>query len=419
MSETKRQTNRYLPPILLTTFINMLAVGIIIPVIAPIIVGNTTGIFEASFPETSRHIVMGFLTACFPVAQFFGAPYLGGLSDRFGRRPILLVSLVGSAIGFALFAYAIRINSLELMFASRLLDGFTGGNLSVVFSAISDISDQKARAKNFGLVGMTFGLGFILGPMTGGLLSSPEIVSWFNEETPFWVTGFLFVVACLLVIYWFPETNQNRRVVKVNLFSGLSNIALALRQSNLRVILSALFFQTLGFSFFVQFFQVFLVGKHGYGPEEIGWLFGYVGLFIAFTQGGLVRILTKYFSSVALAKVANFTLAVALPFVLLPDDAAWIYAVCPFIAMSQGVLGPNMTAIVSFQATSEQQGSILGINQSIQSLGQAVPPIIAGVLSSLNIYFPTLAASFFVLVGAIIFITFFRSGNSMQQAGPQ
>ncbi len=406
MSETSSGNKAFIFPIVLTTLINMLAIGIIIPVIAPLIIDNTTGLFDTGFPERQRHIVMGLLTACFPLAQFFGAPVLGTLSDQYGRKPILLVSMAGSAVGFALFAIAIRINSLELMFGSRLFDGFTGGNLSVVYSAMSDISDARRRARNFGLIGMTFGIGFVLGPMTGGLLSSPDIVSWFNEETPFWVTALMFAAGMVMAAFWFPETNHNRRVVSVNPFSGIIQVAEAFRYSNLRAIFTALFFQTLGFSFFVQFFQVFLVEKHHYDSMNIGYLFGYVGLFIAFTQGGLVRLLTKVFSSFTLARITNFTLAISIPFVLLPDDPAWIFAVCPFIAISQGTLSPNMTAVVSFQARPEQQGKIMGINQSILSLGQAVPPIAAGILSSFNVYYPTVASSIFVFAGALVLAFF-------------
>lgn len=385
----------------------MLGVSLIIPITAPLILDNSTGLIPVDFP-VSLDIIYGFLVGSYPIAQFFGAPILGAMSDRFGRKKVLQISLIGSILGYLLFGYAIAINNLPLMFMSRLLDGFTGGNISVVFSAVSDVSDAKSRAKNFGLIGMALGLGFILGPVTGGLLSNPDLVSWFDFSTPFWASAAVCGLNYFVVTTQFKETFTPNESAPVNILEGLTNIRDAFKMPNLKIVLSSRFFLTMGFSFFTLFFAAFLVKKFDYGPSEIGWLFGYVGFWIALAQGGLVRLLARWFSPVSLIRITTFTLGGALILCLLPSEPWMLYLIIPFVALSQGTLTPNITAVVSFQATKEQQGKIMGINQSIISLGQAVPPFFAGFLSSMNSYYPTVAAAIFVLSGAVIFLLFFK-----------
>ena len=185
--------------IFLTVFLDMLGVGIVIPVIAPLLLDPSHNMLSVDYTVEARTILLGFLIAAYPLAQFFGAPMLGALSDRFGRKKLLFISLIGTFAGYILFATAILEQNIYLLFFSRLLDGFTGGNISIALSAISDSSDEKSKAKNFGIVGAAFGLGFILGPYIGGKLADPGIVSWFNASTPFWFAAILTAVNLLFV----------------------------------------------------------------------------------------------------------------------------------------------------------------------------------------------------------------------------
>ena len=149
----------------------MLGVGIIIPVIPVIFFDPSSSFFAAEVSNTYRSVTYGFLIACFPFMQFFGAPLLGTISDRFGRKPILSISLLGTMVGYVLFAWAILQQNLILLFISRMIPGVMGGNIAIILSSIADISDEDSKIKNFGLVGMAFGLGFILGSTIGGLLA--------------------------------------------------------------------------------------------------------------------------------------------------------------------------------------------------------------------------------------------------------
>jgi DHA1 family tetracycline resistance protein-like MFS transporter len=398
-----------LSTIFLTVFLDLLGVGIVIPVIAPLLLDPAHNMLSAEATIHTRTITLGFLIASYPLAQFFGAPMLGALSDRYGRKKLLAISLVGTLIGYILFATAILEQNIYLLFASRILDGFTGGNISIALSSISDFSDEKSKAKNFGMVGAAFGLGFILGPYIGGKLADPGVVSWFNTATPFWFAAILTGINLMFVFGAFPETLREKRNTPVSAFTGIQNIGKAFQLKHLRTIFLVVFLLTLGFNFFTQFFQVFLINKFSFTISNIADTFAFIGIWIVIAQGGLQRPLSKKYSPLRMVQVAALGLGVVLPMLLLPSESKYIFFVLPFIAIFQGLTQPNITSLVSSQAGKGEQGQILGINQSIQSLGMAFPPIIASYINLVNINLPTLTASFCIILGWLILIIFFKN----------
>lgn len=395
--------------IFITVFIDLLGVGIVIPVIAPLILDPSHHMLPIEMTTHTRTIVLGFLIASFPLAQFFGAPMLGALSDRYGRRKLLGISLVGTVIGYLLFATAILQQNIYLLFVSRILDGFSGGNISIALSSISDFSDEKEKARNFGMVGAAFGLGFILGPFIGGKLADPTILSWFNAATPFFFAATLAFLNLLFVLFAFPETLRAKRNTKVSMFTGIENIGKAFRLSHLRTIFLVVFLITVGFNFFTQFFQVFLISKFDYKISQIADIFAFIGIWIVVAQGALQRPLSKKYAPLSIIRISALFLGMTLPLLLLPTESRYIFYVLPFIAMFQGLTQPNINSIVSSQAGKDEQGQILGINQSIQSLGMAIPPIIASYINIVNINLPIATASFCVLLGWGVLVLFFRN----------
>ncbi|TAK34063.1 MAG: MFS transporter [Saprospiraceae bacterium] len=395
-------------PIFFTVFLDMLGVGIIIPVIPALFFDADSSFFLAEVSRDFRSIMYGLLMASFPFMQFFGAPLLGSLSDRFGRKPLLSTSLAGTMLGYLLFAYAIGTGSLVLLFISRMLPGFFGGNISIVYSAIADVSDEKSLPKNFGIVGMSFGLGFILGPTIGGILADSTVVSWFGPATPFLFTAALTFVNILLVKLRYRETLRTRRHTPLNPFMGFRNVATSFAVPRLRVIFTVVLLISLGFSFFTQFFSVLLIEKFSYSVKDIGFLFGWIGIWLVITQGVFVRRLSKIFVPKAILPVSILILSLAVGALLLPNNAAWFYLVNPLIAVAQGFTSPNLTTVVSVQAGMERQGEILGINQSMMSLGQMVPPLFAGYLNTISGSLPMAAAAACIFTGWLVYVLIFR-----------
>jgi DHA1 family tetracycline resistance protein-like MFS transporter len=406
-------------PIFATVFIDLLGVGIVIPILAPLFINPESSILPANLPINIRAILFGSLVAAYPLAQFFGAPLLGGFSDRLGRRKILLVSLVGTLFGYIIFAIGILTKNIPFLFISRLLDGFTGGNIAIAQSAISDLSSQKDKAKNFGMIGTAFGLGFILGPYIGGKLADPSIVSWFNSSTPFWFAALLAFINILLVFAKFPETLKIRIKTKISIMTGFTNIKRAFGMPNLRVMFSIVFLLTLGFSFFSQFFPVLLVDKFNFSEPEIGDIFAYMGIWIALTQGAILRPISKRLKPSQILSFSIFLMGITFFLLLIPNKSLDLYLFLPFLAIFQGLTQPNVTAIISNLSTKESQGEILGIKQSIQSLGMATPPIIAGFIVAINTSLPTIIAGILTISAWVIFIFFLRKKRRQQLSACQ
>lgn len=379
--------------VFITVFIDLLGIGIMIPVFAPLIIENKHGMLPADMSDATRNLLYGILTATFPFFQFFGAPILGTLADKFGRKKILQISLVGTFIGYVLFALSIHAHLLWLLFIARAIPGFMGGNISIVTAALADISKPEEKAKNFGLIGMAFGLGFILGPFLGGILSSKDISPWFDYSTPLWFTSLLTLVNIYYVQKQFPETFKPSQPGKVTLLAGFHNLRKAFGLLNMRVILLTIFLQAFGFSFFMQFNQVYLIKKFQFDEKSIGMMFGYIGLWIAITQGLIVRKVTGRMAPVKILRLSLAGLSVAILVMLLPDQWWLLLLINPFIAIFQGLTQPNQTSIVSALASKETQGEILGIQQSIASIAFTIPPLIAGVIVSVDFRLPIIAAA--------------------------
>ena len=390
-------------PIFFTVFLDLLGLGIVIPILPAVLLNPVTGILPMEVEYATRTIIYGFLVAAYPLAQLFSSPILGALADQKGRKKILMISLFGTFLGYLIFAIGIYQKNISLLFLGRIIDGLTGGNITIAQSAISDISDEKNKTRNFGMIGMAFGLGFILGPYVGGKLSDPSIVSWFNLATPFYLSMALSLVNILLVALRFPETLKFAVKARISLLTGLVNLKKAFQYKSLRIVFLVSFLLAIGFNFFTQFFQVLLVDKFSFSQSEIGDFFAYMGLWIAITQGMILRPMSMKFKPVQILKFSMIFLAATFPFLLLPEKAFYIYLIIPFVAIFQGMTQPNTTTLVSNMAGDDEQGEILGVNQSIQSAAQAIPAIIAGYVTAVNINLPTLFAAGTTFVAWLVF----------------
>ena len=414
----EKSVKKLLIPVFVTVFIDMLGATIVLPVLAPLLLDFVHGVMPidvTGFSDTQltglkehRNLIYGLLIAIFPFAQFFGAPVLGAWADKVGRKKVLLLSLIGTLIGYVLFSAGVHYSLIGVLFISRALDGFTGGNISIAFSAVSDVSKPWEKAKNFGLVSMAFGLGFIVGPVLGGVLSDNTICSFFSFETPFIVAALLCLINISLVRKYFFETLKESSSKPFNVFQGFQNIAKAFKTKSFRILFIVTFLGIFGFSLFTQFLQVFFIEKFNYSVSDIGFFFGFVGIWIAITQGFLLGKIRKRLSEFEIVRIAIPCLAVVILLYIFPDKSLYLFFLAPFIAIFQGLYRPNLQAIISNTAAEDEQGEILGINQSVQSLAMTIPPILAGFIVSINVHLPIIFASVFTFMAFLVFLIFYK-----------
>src|SRR5260221_1772581 len=374
-----------LVPIFFTVFVDLIGFGIIIPII-PLVLANPQSSFfmlPANLTLSDGYVLLGYMTAIFPFAQFFATPILGQFSDKFGRKPLLAFSLIGTLFSRILFGIGLLTRNLPLLFFSRALDGITGGNISVAQAAVADITTPQNRAKNFGLLGAAFGLGFILGPYIGGKLSDPTLVSWFDAATPFWFASILCFVNILFVLFLFPETLHKEKSAEViNWAKSIFNIFHAWTYKELRALFATnlLFFS--GFTFFTTFFSVYLINRFHFNQGNIGDFFSYIGLWVALTQAILTRQLSKRFSETNILKFSLIAVGLSVFLYFFPTQWWQLLFIVPFFAIFNGLSSANLTALITRSAGPSVQGEVLGINASVQALAQTIPPILSGYIAA-------------------------------------
>lgn len=366
--------------IFLTVFIDLLGAGIVLPLLPYYV----KFIEQSSSPWLSdnRAIVVGALAASFSLMQFLFAPVLGALSDRFGRRPVLLISLFGTGISYILFGTADRLIGLgveavlAMLFAARILDGITGGNISTAQAYIADSTTPENRAKGMGLIGAAFGLGFMLGPALGGLLSGISL------SAPAFVAAGLSLANVAFGFFMLPESlPRERRVsvpfLKMNPIARLSGV---LANRAIRPLLAGIFLLNLAFAGMQSNFAVYGDARFGFGPRENAFIFAFIGLMAVVMQGFLIRRLVPRFGEarLALAGLALMTLAFAL--IAFAPQAWMLYPIMGLLAAGSGMATPSLTSLVSRRVSPQEQGATLGGTQALNSLTMVFGPLLAGLL---------------------------------------
>lgn len=401
-----------LPVVLLTVFIDLLGFGLLIPVIPQLLANPSSPFYllAAGDSVSVGYVLLGLLLASFPLAQFIATPVLGQLSDKYGRRPILAVSLAGACLSYVLFALGIILRSIPILFAARVLAGITGGNVSAAQAAVADMTAPAHRARNFGLIGAAFGLGFIVGPYLGGVLSDPTMVSWFNAATPFWFAAALSLVNVLCVVWLFPETLKHANVgMRLSWFESLFNVRKAWRLRRLRTLFGTLFLFNMGLSFLVTFLGVFLVARFGFSQGRTGEYFAFIGVCITLSQVLLPHALAKRFGERRILDVALLASGLGILLMYFTPQIWVLWAATPIFSAMIGLVQANAISLISRSSSAENQGEILGINASLNALSQAVPPVLAGTVAAA--FFPEapmLVSAILITISGVLFIWFSR-----------
>lgn len=353
-----------LTTIFIIVFIDLLGFSLILPLLP----------FYAEEFGASPTLI-GLLVASYAAAQLVGAPILGRLSDRFGRRPILIISIAGTLIGFLMLGFA---NSLWMLFASRLLDGFTGGNISVAQAYITDITDEKSRAKGLGLLGAAFGLGFIVGPAIGGTLSV------YGFALPAFVAAGLSLLALLGVIFFLPESLTKEQRAELANHSreefSFKNLWAAINRPRVGPLLNIRFFYGLAFATFTTIFPLYALYRLSLDAQATGYVLTYVGLLVVFVQGFLVGRLANRYGEARLIFLSSVVLIFAFFAWSLVSNLILLLIVLAPLAFAGGILNTLLNSSLSKSVYSEEVGGTLGLSASLESLTRVISPSAGGYL---------------------------------------
>lgn len=364
-----------------TLLLDSIGFGIVFPII-PILFtdANSAEFMLGGYSHEMQLFLAGLIAAVFGLMQFLAAPLFGELSDIYGRKRLLTVGVGVLGLSQLLFGFGIEVGSILLLFVARIVAGLAAGNMSVAQAMIADVSAPQDRAKNFGLIGAAFGLGFIIGPLIGGYLSG----LFGDAAVPFWLSAALGLVNVIFLSLTLREThNRPDAEHSFTLSKGLQNIRSALTDKDARPLWLSIFFYFSGFTFFTSFNGILLVERFAFTESEVGIFFAAVGVFIVITQTVVLRIVSKIYNE---RQILRFAIPIAAASVLayaFVPEIYLVYLLIPIMAVPQGLTMANLSALVSRGVSAEKQGAAMGINGSLMALAGGVVPLIAGGLTAI------------------------------------
>jgi len=354
-------------PVFLIVLVDVFGMTLVIPLLA---------IYAETFHATPLQATM--LVSVFAACQLISGPVIGHMSDRVGRKRMLLISQIGTFIGFIVMA---RAAALWMLYVARVLDGATAGNLSLAQAYISDHTEPSQRAKSFGLIGIAFGVGFFIGPSLTGYLSAK-----YSMTTPIYLAAVMSATSILCTATLLKGGRQSQHAFDDREAAlHWRTYAKYFGRPGLRErLLQFLFFIT-SFSLFISGFALFAERRftyegHPFGPREIGYIFGYVGLLGIILQGGLIGRLVKRFGELPLVAAGFIALVLGYFGLGIASSFALLMLTGTLAAFGNGVIRPALTSLITQQAGRQEQGVVLGITQSLMSMASIVAPIVGGLL---------------------------------------
>ncbi len=380
-------------PLLLILFIDGMGLGLIIPMLNTLL--NPHSYFISYEWATRFHsFLFGSVIGVFMLCWFFGAAILGDLSDQIGRKKSLLICLLGTFFGYFLSAIAVSLHSLSLLFTGRIIAGLTSGSQPIAQAAIVDLSTPEHITRNIGFILTALSLGFILGPLFGGILSDPHIFTWFNLATPFYFAATIALVNAVLLLVLFKESFLKKTpVINIRLKRAWEVFASAFKHEKIRHLSLIFLIFILGWSSFYSFVTIFLVKNYGFVPLEISLFMALMGFGISIGNGFLVSFFVKRYAPYKNVIGGVLISTIFTLIMVYAHYAIYSWILIAPLASAVSIAYANLLALFSNQVSSEAQGWVMGITGAIMALVWGIVAILVGLLATWNVQLPLLLAA--------------------------
>ncbi len=348
--------------IFITVLIDCIGIGIIVPVIASLV----TEVSHVSLNQATTY--SGYMMATYAIMQFIFAPVLGGLSDKYGRRPVLLLSLFGLGCDYIFLSFA---NTLPLLFVGRVIAGICGASFTTSFAYIADVSAPEKRAQNFGMMGAAFGLGFIIGPMLGGLFSGLGVRAPFVAAACFsiinWLYGYFILPESLK-----PENRRNFDIKRANPFGAFAQLR---KSKNIRTLVVGVFLLYLAGQVMPSIWPFYTKFMFHWSDREIGYSLAFVGIMVSIVQGGLIKFSQKKFGTNKAIFIGLTLYFIGLGLLSMASQSWMIYAFV-FIYSLGAIAPPALQAVISGRVSATEQGELQGMMTGLNSISTILSPLI-------------------------------------------
>ncbi|MCX7124613.1 MAG: MFS transporter [Gammaproteobacteria bacterium] len=375
-------------PLFLVIAIDSMGLGILFPILSAMLISHHSQFLSIDTSNFLRELIYGVTIGIYMIAWFFGSAILGDLSDIMGRKKSLMICLIGATLGYVISAIAIGFHSILFLIVGRVLAGFTAGSQPIAQAAIVDVSAPENRARNIGYILLAVSIGFVLGPIMGGVLSNNHLVNWLNFATPLYFAGILSFLNCIVLYFTFSETFIRTKKIKIRLHCAIQIFIEAFKSKSIRMLSLVLLIETAGWSEYFSFVSQFLLRRFHYSASEISFFIAVLAVGFSIGFGFLVNPVVKRFN-LQNAVIVNLLIAAILCLITaMTHNAAVIWIGAVLIGMSVALLYSILITIFSNQVSAQEQGWVMGITNSVSALSFGITSLMSGFAADLNPAFP-------------------------------
>lgn len=415
LSSIQTKLRSPLVPLSLLILIDHIGFGIFFPILVPLFM-DPQGILGPDAASQVKSFWYNVTLSVFPVALFFGSTLLGSLSDQFGRKKILILCLLGAILSYFLAGVAIDYMTIPLLIVSRAIAGLAAGSMPIAQAAIVDISDERERGSNLGLIILAASVGFLIGPLLGGFFANANIVSWFSYSTPFYIAALLAFVNLCFLLRFFKETFAPKKAKKFRWQKCVELSIAPFKVKNIRFLSFIFLLVQLGWSFYFQFISLFLLKRYQYSAQDISLFMTLMGIGFAVGSCWALRILSRYFKDITLALASLGIIVFSLLIIIteLHLFANWVSSF--WVGVGMAVLYSLMIKFFSCLVSEQEQGWIMGVSEAIVSVAWAITPLASTYLENIELSLPLQVAT--VLLGASMILLCFWKAPVLQSLKP-
>ena len=391
-------------PLYVVIFFGFVGYSLMITIFTPLFLKPGGAILPAGVTSSYRTVVLGIVLGLYPAGQFIGSPVLGALSDRYGRRPVLLVSLTVTTVCYAAIAASLEALSLATLSLSLFVAGLSEANIVTAQSAIADVVAAAERNRFFGYIYMCVSLAYIVGPLAGGKLAEPSVVSWFNDATPFWVVSGLLVLTTLGTLLKFRETNPPEKRQQISYFAAFTNLAGVFTDKRIRLLYLVNFLLYLAIFGFFRCYPMYLVDEFHLGVSRESEYIAWVGLPIVLANLWLTGYLAKHFTTRSLTTWSAVLTGIFMIVVVLPPSRGALWITLFLTSLALAICLPSCATILSTSVGEADQGRVMGNNQALQVGAESLSGLVGGLLAAIVVKLSLIVLGAVAIVAACVLL---------------
>ncbi len=387
---------RQLMPLYLVIFFGFVGYSLMITVFTPLLMHSSLA---------NRTILLGILLALYPLGQFLGSPVIGALSDIHGRKMVLMVSLLVSAVMYGGIALSLTYHSLWALGVVSFIAGLFESNIAIALSAVADVAQGPERTKFFGYINIAASSAYIVGPLVGGKLADPSLVHWFDNSVPFWVTGLLLLVMVVYTQLCFKESAKPSVEEKLHWLAAFTNLMNVFKPSHIRRTYLVNFFIFLAIFGFFRCFPMYIVDEFNMSVATESNFIAWVAVPILLTNLLLTGRIAEKWSPKKVLIGAGILLAIIMVIIVIPNQQAWLWLTLFIAGFAVALCMPNASSFLSHQVTAEEQGRVMGNNQAVQVASESLSGLVGGLVAAIFIPLPLVVLGVCALLAVILILT--------------